>query len=102
MNLKSVQITLNPLNVNLQKLGINEFMVPNKVSDKVSNKVSDKINKTQQDGSSLPLKNKLNLLGTYVYNKLLRSDGGIGRRVGFRSQCLRRAGSNPARITMPI
>ena len=67
MNLKSVQITLNPLNVNLQKLGINEFMVPNKVS----NKVSDKINKTQQDGSSLPLKNKLNLLGTYVYNKLL-------------------------------
>ena len=67
MNLKSVQITLNPLNVNLQKLGINEFMVPNKVSDKVSNK----INKTQQDGSSLPLKNKLNLLGTYVYNKLL-------------------------------
>ena len=71
MNLKSVQITLNPLNVNLQKLGINEFMVPNKVSDKVSNKVSDKINKTQQDGSSLPLKNKLNLLGTYVYNKLL-------------------------------
>ena len=71
MNLKSVQITLNPLNVNLQKLGINEFMVPNKVSDKVSNKVSDKINKTQQDGSSLPSKNKLNLLGTYVYNKLL-------------------------------
>ena len=71
MNLKSAQITLNPLNVNLQKLGINEFMVPNKVSDKVSNKVSDKINKTQQDGSSLPLKNKLNLLGTYVYNKLL-------------------------------
>ena len=73
--MKSVQITLNPLNVNLQKLGINEFMVPNKVSDKVSNKVSnkvsDKINKTQQDGSSLPLKNKLNLLGTYVYNKLL-------------------------------
>lgn len=67
MNLKTVQITLNPLNVNLQKLGINEFMVPNKVSDKVSNK----INKTQQDGSSLPLKNKLNLLGTYVYNKLL-------------------------------
>lgn len=67
MNLKTAQITLNPLNVNLQKLGINEFMVPNKVSDKVSNK----INKTQQDGSSLPLKNKLNLLGTYVYNKLL-------------------------------
>lgn len=67
MNLKTVQITLNPLNVNLQKLGINEFMVPNKVSDKVSNK----INKTQQNGSSLPLKNKLNLLGTYVYNKLL-------------------------------
>lgn len=71
MNLKSVQITLNPLNVNLQKLDINEFVVSNKVSDKVSNKVSDKINKTQQDGSSLPLKNKLNLLGTYVYNKLL-------------------------------
>lgn len=71
MNLKSVQIKLSPLNVNLQKLDINEFVVSNKVSDKVSNKVSDKINKTQQNSSSLPLKNKLNLLGTYVYNKLL-------------------------------
>lgn len=67
MNLKSVQIKLNPLNVNFERLGVNEFVVSNKVSDKVS----DKINKTQQDGSSLPLKNKLNLLGTYVYNKLL-------------------------------
>ena len=59
MNLKTVQITLNPLNVNFERLGVNEFVVSNKVSDKVSNKVSDKINKT------------LNLLGTYVYNKLL-------------------------------
>ena len=67
MNLKSVKIKLNPLNVNFERLGVNEFVVSNKVSDKVS----DKINKTQQNGSSLPLKNKLNLLGTYVSNKLL-------------------------------
>ena len=67
MSLKSVKIKLNPLNVNFERLDVNKFVV----SNKVSNKVSDKINKTQQDGSSLPLKNKLNLLGTYVYNKLL-------------------------------
>lgn len=45
----AIQIEKNRITVTIpfERLGVNEFVVSNKVSDKVSNKVSDKINKTQ-------------------------------------------------------
>ena len=45
----AIKIEKNRITVTIpfERLGVNEFVVSNKVSDKVSNKVSDKINKTQ-------------------------------------------------------